>query len=91
MDDLIYKKTMHKFRLPQDIDLPIDKYFRKKEECQLLSQDSDGPISDKGMVLPLTTHMGEMGLINKSVIIFKNNPLPPKRRLRRARSRCAHR
>ena len=71
MDDVVYKDLMNNFREPPDMDAPIDKYFRKQQECHLRSQDADDPISDKGMVIQLTTHLGETGLINKQVTKFK--------------------
>ena len=70
MDDLVYQKLMARFREAPDMDAPIDRYFRKQEECRILSQDSDDPITEKGMVLQLTTHMGESGIINKAVTKF---------------------
>ena len=71
MDDVVFKDLMSKFREPPDMDAPIDKYFRKQQECHLRSQDADDPITDKGMVIQLTTHLGETGLINKQVTKFK--------------------
>ena len=76
MDDVVYKGLMRRFREPPDMDAPIDKYFRKQQECQLRSQDAEDPITDKGMVIQLTTHMGETGLINKQVTKFRNQTLP---------------
>ena len=72
MDDVVYKGLMKRFREPPDMDAPIDKYFRKQQECQLRSQDSDDPVTEKGMVIQLTTHMGETGVINKQVTKFRN-------------------
>ena len=74
MTDTVFKALMKRFREAPDMNLPIDKYFRKQEECRLLSQDADDPITDKGMVVQLTTHMGETGLVNKSVTKFKKQP-----------------
>ena len=76
MDDIVYGALMKRFREPPNMDAPIDKYFRKQEECHLLSQDSEDPITDKGMVVQLTTHMGETGLINKSVTKFRKQTDP---------------
>ena len=76
MDDVVYKELMARFREPPDMDVPIDKYFRKQEECQLISQDSDDPITEKGMVIQLTTHLSETGLINKQVTKFKKQTEP---------------
>ena len=76
MDDIVTQKLMKRFREPPDMDAPIDKYYRKQEECLLLSQDSVDPITDNGMVLQLTTHMGESGIVNKSFTKFRNQTLP---------------
>ena len=51
MDDLVYQQLMKRFRQAPGMDAPIDRYFRKQEECCILSQDSDDPITEKGMVL----------------------------------------
>ena len=67
MDGVVYKDLMKRFREPPGMDAPIDKYFRKQQECQLRSQDSDDPITDKGMVIQLTTSLGETGLINNTI------------------------
>ena len=72
MDDIVTQKLMKRFREPPDMDAPIDKYYRKQEECLLFSQDSVDPITDNGMVLQLTTHMGESDIVNKSVTKFRN-------------------
>ena len=37
MDDIVTQKLMRRFREPPDMDTPIDKYYRKQEECLLLS------------------------------------------------------
>ena len=76
MTDLVYQDIMKRFRQPPDMDSPIDRYFAKQEECRLLSQDSEDPITDKGMVIQLTTHMGETGLINKIVTKFRKQSDP---------------
>ena len=72
MHDVVYKDLMKRFREPPDMGAPIDKYFRKQQECRLRSKDSDDPIAEKGMVIQLTTHLGETGLINKQVTKFRN-------------------
>ena len=72
MDDVVYTDLMKRLREPPDMDAPIDRYFRKQQECRLRSQDSDDPITDKGMVIQLTTHLGQTGLINKQVTKFRN-------------------
>ena len=72
MHDVVYKDLMKRFREPPDMGAPIDKYFRKQQECRLRSQDSDDPITEKGMVIQLTTHLGKTVLINKQVTKFRN-------------------
>ena len=78
MDDLVYNDIMKKFAEPPDMDLPIDKYFTKQDECMLLASDSDNPITDAAMVLQLTTHMAATGMINRSVTKFKRQAKPDK-------------
>ena len=85
MDDSVYQDLMERFRRPPDMDVPIDKYYRKQEECQLISQDSDDPITDKGMVIMLTTHLSQTGLINKQVTKFKKQSDPTEKKLGRKR------
>ena len=65
MDDVVYEDLMKRFREPINMNALIYKYFRKQQKCQLRSQDSDDPISEKGMMIQLTTHLGKTGLINK--------------------------
>ena len=57
MDDIVYNSITKSFAEPPDMDLPIDKYFTKQEECRLLASNSDNPITDATMVLQLTTHI----------------------------------
>ena len=76
MDDLVYNDIMKRFSEPPDMDLPIDKYFTKQDECYLLASDSDNPITDAAMVLQLTTHMAATGMINRSVTKFKRQAKP---------------
>ena len=51
MDDVIYIGLLEKFREPPDLDVPIDKYYRKQQECQLLAADFIDPITDQGLVI----------------------------------------
>ena len=60
MDDTVHSKIMETFREAPDLDVPIDKYFAKQEECQKLVVDTDNPINDAAMVLQLTQHLGKM-------------------------------
>ena len=62
---------MERFNEPPDMDLPIDAYFSKQEECQEIAEDSDIKITDEMVVQKLTTHMGKMGLIGSSNYKFK--------------------
>lgn len=79
MDNLVYKGLMERFWSPPYMYLPIDKYYQKQEECQLISLDSKDPITNKGMVIQLTTHLAEIGLINKQVTKFKKQADPTKK------------
>ena len=76
MDDMIYNELMTCFCEAPDLDVPIDKYFRKQQECQLLPQDSTDPITEQVMVIQLTTLLGASGLIFQAVTKFKNQPDP---------------
>ena len=63
MTNTVYKYLMKRVRQLPDMNVTIDKYFTKQEECRLLSQESDDTITNKGMVIQLTIHMGETGLL----------------------------
>ena len=78
MDDIVYNSITKSFAEPPDMDLPIDKYFTKQEECRLLASDLDNPITDVAMVLQLTTHMSATGIIKRSVTKFKRQGKPEK-------------
>ena len=86
MDDLVYTDIMKRFAEPPDMDLPINKYFTKQDECMLLASDSDNPITDAAMVLQLTTHMAATSRINRFVTKFKRQAKPEKKHRRKARS-----
>ena len=53
------------------MDLPIDKYFAKQEECRMLVADTENPITDASMVLQLTQHMGKVAPLTKKTVKFK--------------------
>ena len=72
MDGVVYKDLIKRIREPPDMDTQINKYFRKQQECQLRLQDSNDPITNKGMVIQLTTHLSKTGLINKQATKFRN-------------------
>jgi len=76
MTEVIYMGLLANFREAPNLEEPIDVYFAKQQECQLLTADSMDPISDNAMVMQLTTHMGQCGLINTAVTKFKRQPDP---------------
>ena len=78
MGDLVYNDIMKRVVEPPDMDLPINKYFTKQDECMLLASNSDNPITDAAMILQLTTHMATTGTINRSVTKFKRQAKPEK-------------
>ena len=53
---------------------PIDVYFYKQEECQVLATDGGIPISEAEMVLVLQQHMGETGMIGNAYMKWRNKP-----------------
>ena len=71
LDDPVINRTMERFNDPPDMDLPIDAYFRKQEECQEIAEGLDIKITDEMMAQKLTTHMGKKGLIGSSNYKFK--------------------
>ena len=60
MDDTVHERIMADFREPPNMDLPIDKYYAKQEECRIQVADSDNPITDAAMVQQLTQHLGKI-------------------------------
>ena len=76
MTEVIYMRLLANFREPPNLDSPIDVYYAKQQECKLYLADSVDPISDNGMVIQLTTHMGNSGLINQAVTKFKRQTDP---------------
>ena len=71
MDDTVHDRIMTEFREPPNMDLPIDKYYAKQEECRLQVADSDNPITDSAMVQQLTQHLGKVAGVGKAVVKFK--------------------
>ena len=63
MDDPVINRNMERFNEPPDMDLSIDNYFSKQEECQETAEDTYVKITDEMMVHKLTTHIGKAGLI----------------------------
>ena len=78
MDNLVYNKTMKRFTELPDNDLPLNKYFTKQDECQLIASNFDNLISSASMVLQLTTYMGATEMINRSVTKVKHQVKPDK-------------
>ena len=77
MDDHLVNENRTRWDEPPDMDIPIDTYFAKQEECKLLSMDSETPITDADLAQKLTTHMGKTGLVSRPTLKFKK--LPPQR------------
>ena len=71
MDDEVHRHIMNDFQQPPNMDLPIDKYFAKQEECRQLVADNENPITDAAMVLQLTQHMGKVAPLTKKTVKFK--------------------
>ena len=69
--DPVINRNMERFNGPPDMDLPIDTYFSKQEECQDIAEDSDIKITDEMMAQKLTTYMGKTGLLGSSNYKFK--------------------
>ena len=75
MDDEVHRIIIHDFQKPPNMDLPIDKYFAKQEECRMLVADTKNPITDAAMVLQLTQHMGKVAPLTKKTVKFKKKML----------------
>ena len=86
MDDPVINRNMERFNEPSGMDLPIDDYFSKQEECQEIAEDTNVKITDKIMVQKLTTHMGKTGPIRSDNYKFKQNNNQQTRRGRKPRS-----
>jgi hypothetical protein len=71
MDDEVHRHILLDFQKPPNMDLPIDKYFAKQEECRKLVADNENPITDAAMVLQLTQHMGKVPSLTKKTVKFK--------------------
>ena len=71
MDDEVHRLIILDFQKPPNMDLPIDKYFAKQEECRMLVADTKNPITDAAMVLQLTQHMGKLAPLTKKTVKFK--------------------
>ena len=71
MDDHLVNANRQKWDEPPDMDMTIDTYFSKQEECKLLSMDSKTPITDAEMAQKLITHMGKTGLVSRPYMKFK--------------------
>ena len=76
MDNLVYNDIIKIFSEPPDIDLPINTYSTKQDECYRLANDSDNPITNAAMFPQVTFHMAATGMINRSVTKFKRQAKP---------------
>lgn len=75
MDNEVHRLIILDFQKPPNMDLPIDKYFAKQEECRMLVADTENPITDAAMVLQPTQHMRKLApLTKKTVKLKKKNP-----------------
>ena len=74
MDDIVHKSIMDRFEEAPNMDLPIDKYFAKQEECRRMVADTDNPITDAGMVMQITQHLGRIAELSKKVVKFRKRP-----------------
>ena len=71
MDDIVHNSIMERFEEAPNMDLPIDKYFAKQEECRRLVADTDNPITDAAMVMQFTQHLGRIEELSKKVAKFR--------------------
>ena len=60
MDNIVHNSIMERFEEAPNMDLPIDKYFTKQEECRRLVAYTDNPITDAAMVMQFTQHLGRI-------------------------------
>ena len=86
MTEVIHMRLLENFRAAPNLEEPIDVYFAKQQENQLLTADSMDPISDNAMVMQLTTHMGQSGLINQAVTKFKRQTDPAEKSWAKAKT-----
>ena len=71
MDDTVHDAIMKRFEEAPNMDLPIDKYFAKQEECRRLVADTDNPVTDAAMVMQFTQHLGRIAELSKKVVKFR--------------------
>ena len=60
------KETMERFRSEPEWGKPIDRYFKRQQECQTVMEDSNVPIKDPIMVDQMVQHFAERGIIKNS-------------------------
>ena len=75
MDDVIHIAIMSQSREAADMELPIDKYFAKQEECRRLVADTENPITEAAMVMQINQHIRKIPGLGKRVIKFKKKPV----------------
>ena len=71
MNDEMHRLIILDFPKPPNMDIPINKYFSKQEECRMLMADNENLITEAAMVLQLTQHMGKEASLNKKTVTFK--------------------
>ena len=75
MDDDVHLSIMNRFREAPDLELPVDKYFAKQEDCRRLVADTENPITDAAMVMQINQHLGKIPGLSKKVVKFKKKPV----------------
>ena len=71
IDDTLLIKNKRDFEEPPDLNLPIEVYFKKQEQCQRLAADGKVPISEADIVMQVQTDLGATGLINTKCLAWK--------------------
>lgn len=74
MDDDVHLGIMNRFREAPDMELPVDKYFAKQEECRRMVADTENPLTDAAMVMQINQHIGKIPGLSKRVVKFKKKP-----------------
>ena len=74
IDDEIIFQNKRTFEAAPDMSKPIDVYFCKQEDCQIIATDGGIPISEAEMVLVLQQHMGESGLVGSAYTKWRSKP-----------------
>ena len=75
MDDDVHLAIMDRFREAPNMELPVDKYFAKQEECRRLVADTENPLTEAALVMQINQHLGKIPGLSKRVIKFKKKPV----------------